>query len=285
MSVAKIDLGTIALQAALSMPISSHPRREPARVGRFEDAAFLTRYTRCIMHPLIGIPLCLDAAGRIHPGREYSYTDVAYARAVERAGGIPLYLPIQARADSVIDRIDALLLPGGDDFLPEATRPSDYPPEASFAPADPRQIAFDTALLEHALERNLPVLGICYGAQLIALHRGGSLHHHLPIDVPGSCDHRLPESDGRHPIDIASDSRLASLVGSTKIDVNSLHHQAIASPGDGLRAVAHAPDRVIEAIECVEDHFCIGVQWHPEKLHCASSDALFRGFTEAARTH
>jgi putative glutamine amidotransferase len=229
------------------------------------------------MPPLIGISQCLDERGRWRRGREYLYVDFAYVRAVERAGGYPLLLPIQHDAAALVERIDALILPGGDDFLPDA----DYPHPVHFDPVAPRQHDFDAALLRAALTRHVPVLGICYGAQLLALDHGGSLHHHIPVDLPMADDHQLPEQDGRHPVEIVPGSRLASAIGAGPVDVNSLHHQAIDEPGRGLRVAARAKDGVVEAIERTADAFCIGVQWHPEKLAGKAGDGLFSALVAA----
>jgi putative glutamine amidotransferase len=144
-----------------------------------------------------------------------------------------------------------------------------------------RQRVFDDALLQSALERRIPVLGICYGAQLIALRHGGSLHHHIPLDVSDACNHQLTESTARHAIDVAPDSRLAALLGRRRVEVNSLHHQAIAEPGSGFRVVANAADGIVEAIECEADAFTIGVQWHPEKLDGPAGENLFKALVGA----
>ena len=248
------------------------------------------------MEPIIGISQCLDAGGRIQPGREYLYGDFAYVRAIERAGGIALLLPIQSRARELVERIDGLLLPGGDDFLPT----SPYPADVSFDAADPRQIDFDRRLLVAALERGLPIMGICYGAQLMALQRGGRLHYDIPHDMPGAMDHQLAEKGGRHEIRIEPGSQLARILEAETASVNSLHHQAIEDPGTGLRVCATAPDGVIEAIESVafdgsepgalalgdsaSRGLFLGVQWHPEKQPGADSDALFAALIDAARS-
>ena len=108
------------------------------------------------MQPLIGIPPCLDERGRWRADRTYQYIDVAYARAVEQAGGIPLYLPLQADAEALATRIGGLLLPGGDDFPPEAPCPEGV----RFDPVPAAQLAFDRRLLAAALARGLPVLAI-----------------------------------------------------------------------------------------------------------------------------
>ncbi len=229
------------------------------------------------MRPLIGIPPCLDERGRWRAGRAYHYVDAAYADAVDAAGGCPVYLPQGAETEALVARLDGVLLPGGDDLLPE--RP--YPAHVRFEPAPARQLDADLALLGAALERRLPVLAICYGMQLLALHRGGALYYDLPTDRPDGGDHRLPEHEGRHGLSLEPGSRLAGILGADPGPVNSLHHQAIADPGAGLRVCGRSEDGLIEAVEADGDAFCIGVQWHPEKLSGPHRDRLFAGFVEA----
>ena len=232
------------------------------------------------MRALVGITPCLDDRGRWRPQRDYVYADLAYQRAVEAAGGQAILLPPQLDAEALLERVDAILLPGGDDFLP----PTPYPASVHFDETPTTQLDFDGALLEGASRRGQPILGICYGMQRLALQRGGSLHFHLPIDLPDAADHKLPEPNGRHRLEIASGSRLETLFERASASVNSIHHQAVREPGRGLRVSARAPDGVIEAIEG-DAGFCIGVQWHPERLNDAASKALFRAFVAAAENY
>ena len=144
------------------------------------------------------------------------------------------------------------------------------------------QVAFDRRLLAAALARGIPVLAICYGMQLLALHHGGSLHYHIPTDVAEAGPHRLREPDGRHVVHIAPGSRLAAALGVAEAPVNSLHHQGVAEPGAGLRPCAHSQDGLVEAIERVESPFCVGVQWHPEKMEGPHRERLFGAFVAAS---
>jgi putative glutamine amidotransferase len=192
---------------------------------------------------------------------------------------VPVYLPVQRDAQALVARIDALLVPGGDDLRP----PRPYPASVSFDFVPDAQLAFDRALVDAALAAGKPVLGICYGMQLLALALGGTLHYDIATDLPGAAQHRLAEKDGRHQIQIEKDSVLARLAGSCSAQVGSRHHQAVSDPGRELAVSARCDDGVIEAIERRAGPFCVGVQWHPETDADALSDALFSAFVAAAR--
>jgi putative glutamine amidotransferase len=230
------------------------------------------------MRPLVGIPLCLDDRGRWRPGRDVQYLDRSYACAVEAAGGTPVYAAIQADAEALAGRIDGLLLPGGGDFPP----PRPYPDAVDFDLVSDIQREFDDRLLAGALKQRLPVLAICYGMQLLVIHRGGSLHFDVASDLPDALNHRLPERGGRHAIDLAAESKLAGILGASAGPVNSLHHQGVATAG-ALRVAARAEDGVIEAVEGDGAAFCSGVQWHPEKLDGPHRERLFAAFVAACQ--
>ena len=227
------------------------------------------------MQPLIGIPPVLADRGR--SGRAVHALDARYAQAVADAGGAPVLLPVQSDASALADRIDGLLVPGGGDFAPERS----YPAAVEFDLVAPEQLDFDRRLLARALERGIPVLGICYGMQLLALHHGGRLIYDLPTDRPDASPHRLAEPEGLHALRVEPRTRIAELLAGEAALVNSRHHQAVSEPGAGLRVAARAPDGVIEAIERAEGPFCLGVQWHPERMPARHRASVVGAFVRA----
>jgi gamma-glutamyl-gamma-aminobutyrate hydrolase PuuD len=199
-----------------------------------------------------------------------------YVRQVSGAGGVPVLLPPIADDVEVLDRLDALVLAGGADVDP-ARYGADRSPRTGPAAGD-RDDA-ELALLAAALERDLPVLAVCRGLQLLAVLRGGTLVQHLP-DVVGSDVHvPAPGTYGDNAVSIVPGSRLAGLVG-TGATWACHHHQAVDRLGEGLTAVAWAQDGTVEAAELDGARFVIGVQGHPE----VGDDArLFAGLVDAAR--
>ena|SRR2546422_8309291 len=243
----------------------------------------LSRSGRCgaegilrAMRPLIGIPPCLDERGRWRAAREYHYADAAYARAVAEAGGVPVYLPEQAEVAALAERIDGLLLPGGGDFAPDRA----YPAGVRFDLVPERQLAFDRALLAATLERDRPVLGICYGMQLLAIHCGGALYFDVATDLPGAGEHRFSDPGARHEIRVEGASGLRSVLGADELPVNSRHHQAVADAGRA-RVTARSADGIAEALELPGARFALGVQWHPESLDARHRDQLFGALVRA----
>lgn len=206
---------------------------------------------------------------------------VSYAEAVLRAGGLPVGLyPVGGPRDlaELLDQLDGLVLSGGDDFAMERLGRGPTHPAAQPVPAAKQD--FDVELARGALARGVPVLGVCYGMQLLALVDGGDLHQHLPDDVPGSADHT---GGVRHDVRIARGSKLAALVGAERVRVVSRHHQAVARTAGAWDVAARDDQGLVEAIEHRELPFALGVQWHPELSPEGHPDAaLFRGLVQAA---
>ncbi len=204
-----------------------------------------------------------------------------YADAVLKAGGIPLVLaPVGGPADvrRVLERVDGLLLSGGDDF--DTARLGLGPTHPAAKPVPTAKQDFDVELARAAIEAGLPILGICYGMQLLALVEGGALHQHLPEDRPG----RAPHAGGVvHPVELDVGSRLRGLLECQALDVVSRHHQAVSAVGPMWKVAARDSEGLIEAVERAEHPFAFGVQWHPElSPEGSANDRLFRAFVFAA---
>lgn len=208
-----------------------------------------------------------------------------YADAVIRAGGLPLIAPYGADVASLLDLADGLLVTGGAfDVPPEAYGEIRHP---ACGPANLERTAFERALLEGAVGRGLPVLGVCGGMQLLNVVRGGSLWQDLKAQVPGASDHeqKTPRDEPAHPLTVEAGSWLAGACGLEGLAVNSTHHQAVNRVGKGLVATGFGPDGIVEALEDPKAPFLIGVQWHPEMLVESApwNLAIYRGLIEAAR--
>ncbi len=241
------------------------------------------------MAPRIAIPVP-------HSGdREYAERSLPqYERAVELAGGEPVRIPLDrtpAEVMKLIEGCDAVLLPGSKADVDPAKY--DAPRDPHTAAADSRRDTVDELLLQDAYNMRKPILAICYGLQALNVYRSGTLIQHVESPVKHAAGRTVAVA---HTIEVEPGSKLekivtsaagASEVPAAAVPVNSSHHQAADSVGDGLRVVARSPqDGVIEALEGTSpDHFVLAVQWHPERSidEDESSRALFRALVEAAR--
>jgi putative glutamine amidotransferase len=197
-----------------------------------------------------------------------------YLRAIERGGGLPVVLAHDAPdvAEALLARLDGLCLAGGPDIDPVSYGAGDRHPQ--LGETDSAVDAIELALVRAADARGIPILGLCRGAQAINVARGGTLRQHVE-------GHRqiTPAIEVAHRVAVQTGSRLCNLTGAHHLGVNSFHHQAADRLGDGLRAVATAPDGTTEAIEDPSRPFLLGVQWHAEGMverseHCALFAAL-----------
>jgi putative glutamine amidotransferase len=233
--------------------------------------------------PWIGIPT------RYHEKSEYIGQIRHYLDAVLWAGGLPLLIPTVNDTQVIreyVERVQGILLPGS----PTDIDPKHYgaAPHEKLGKLYPDRDATDFAILDLAeQQKDMPVLGICFGIQSLNVHRGGSLVQDIPaiVQQPLIHDRDDDKPPARHPVQIAEDSILGRLAGHSEMDVNSYHHQAVARPGRNLRAVAFANDGVVEAVEDTTGRFVVGVQWHPERgwQNDSFSKALFSKLIEQAR--
>lgn len=234
--------------------------------------------------PVIGITLDSEEPGGYSKFPWYALRQ-NYCGAVARAGGLPLPLPHEPDlADAYLDRIQGLIVTGGafdvDPALFGATA------RHATVTLKARRTGFELAMVKGALERDMPILGICGGQQLLNVALGGTLIQHIPDEVADCLAHEQPNPRDQpgHEVELVAGSRLAAIAGTLRIAVNSAHHQAVKAVAPGCIVDAVAPDGVIEGIEDPRRAFCIGVQWHPEFTISPADAALYRAFIEACRT-
>jgi putative glutamine amidotransferase len=244
--------------------------------------------------PLIGIPAqTLQAIDGIPEGLPHSWVmNSRYYVAAADAGAVPVMIPLfdedPETLRALYDRLDGVLLAGGVDMDPatfdEASRPE-------LGKTDHARDAVELQLAKWAVEDRKPVLGLCRGHQVLNVAMGGSLWQDIGSQVPSAIKHDYFPTAGyardylAHEVNIAPDSRLHAAFKAPTIQVNSMHHQAVKVLAPALRASAHAPDGLIEAVESGTEHFLVGVQWHPEIFEDRDPGTrkLFRTFVDAAR--
>jgi putative glutamine amidotransferase len=221
-----------------------------------------------LRRPSIGITPDFSEPSPTQPFAKYDLK-AAYADAVLRAGGLPFLLPYSEDRqviDAWLDRVSGLVITGGAfDIAPEHYGEA---AREGMGPVKAARTGFELALLRAALQRNLPVLGVCGGMQLLNVAFGGSLYQDIARDVPDARPHEQQHdrTQPQHPVEVRAETQLAECVGKGQLMVNSTHHQAVRRLGDGLVASAQSPDGLVEAIERPGPGFVLGVQWHPELM-------------------
>jgi len=229
--------------------------------------------------PIIGLTLDAEPPGGFSRLPWYALRQNYFA-AVIAAGGLPVALPhAPEMAASYLDRLDGLIITGGAFDIDPALYGETTRHETVSLKED--RTGAELAYLTEALRRDIPVLGICGGQQLLAVALGGTLIQHIPDAVPGALPHEQPppHTTPGHAVEVLPGTRLFALVGPA-MQVNSSHHQAVRDAGRS-KINARAPDGVIEGVEDPARRFCIGVQWHPEYGVDAGDAALFRGLVAA----
>ena len=235
--------------------------------------------------PLIGITCGSSRLDKRAP-IEQDRLNCAYSRAVLNAGGLPVIVPILADpkiALEILGRLDGLLLSGGPDIDPALYGHHQLNDSVE---VDAERDAMEIPLAREAVNRDVPVLGICRGIQTLNVALGGTLLQDLPAQRPTNIQHRHTgnRKDRTHEIEEVPCSRLEASLGARRIIVNSLHHQAIDRVASDLRVTAMAPDGTVEGTEIPEARFIVAVQYHPEELIGGSAEArrLFASFVAAS---
>jgi putative glutamine amidotransferase len=232
--------------------------------------------------PAIGLTLDAEPAGGYSKLPWYALRQ-NYCDVVTRAGGLPVLLPHEPeQAEAYLDRLDGLLVTGGAFdvdpalFGARARHPS--------VRTKDRRTAFELAIVTGALQREMVVLGICGGQQLLNVVLGGTLIQHIPDEVEASLAHEQPNprTEAGHVVRVARGTLLHRITGADELAVNSAHHQAAKEVGQGVVVNATAEDGVIEGIEHPGYRFCLGVQWHPEYLISPGDGRILEAFVAAA---
>lgn len=235
--------------------------------------------------PVIGIILDIN-----NDSHKYQYSDHAswyalrscYSANVERAGGIPIMLPYNQDIASTLNLVDGLIIPGCDEDI----NPKFYGCEiiSDRVRTKDSRAEYELEITRVALSRNMPILGICNGLQLLNVVFGGTLIQHIPDHFNSNLNHEQPSPKNipTHSIIIKEGTVLSSLSENSEIMVNSTHHQAIEHLGKGLQISAVASDGIIEAIESKDYRFLVGVQWHAEYINSSLDKNLFKRLIEVS---
>lgn len=223
------------------------------------------------MKPIIGITTMHE----IEIEKSFTLASNNYLRAVEAAGGVPLFLPITEELEDIksyLNIIDGIVFTGGGDISP--LKYGENPLQIEFRINNSRD-NFEFNLFLEAYNMDMPILGICRGAQLINVALGGSLYQDINLQFSNCHGHMQSEMqvyDFFHQVIIDKDSKLFDIFKSRELEVNSFHKQAIKALGDNLKVTATAKDGIIEGIEGISRKFLVGVQWHPEDLSLKHKD-------------
>jgi putative glutamine amidotransferase len=229
--------------------------------------------------PLIGLN-CDYQGHATYPVRDQIKLYTPYYQALLSAGALPVVVPVIDDPEALkeyLDRLDGFLFTGGEDIPPQAYGQRRH---VRTQECHPRRFDQDRTLAQLVLQREMPVLAICMGMQLINVVHGGTLIQHTETDVQHT---PIDEgNDSYHSIVLEKENLLHDILGVTELEVNSAHHQAVEKLAPGLRLLARAPDGIVEAVQMTDREFLLGVQWHPERIMDRPEQRrLFEAFVDA----
>ena len=234
--------------------------------------------------PIIGISgSIMKDSGGMFPGYKRAYVNDDYIQAVLNAGGIPIILPMvddAERIKEIVGRIDGLLLSGGHDVNPLLYKEE---PDVKTTEIYPQRDTYDFELIKCATEKQIPIMGVCRGMQIMNTYFGGSNYQDNCYKDGAYIKHWQGHSPdlATHTIEVEENTKLSMIIGEQLL-VNSFHHQSVKKVAEGFLAAARAKDGIIEAIEKNGEHWCIGLQFHPEMMagNNAAMKNLFKKFVE-----
>ena len=226
--------------------------------------------------PVIGI----TTYGRNEAGQ--FYLSSGYVDAVRKAGGVPILLPPgEHRVEQILELVDGIIFAGGGDIEPSRYGGSPHP---AISRVDPERDAFELELAKRVFSKDIPVLGICRGCEVLNVASGGDLVQHIPEEFGNAIPHKKGDAGGDHLVELSPESHLAQIIAKNQITVVSRHHQGLRAVPDNWQIVGRAADGVIEAMEYKNHPWLIAVLWHPEaSLNDPNHLRIFQALVEAAR--